>query len=60
MLRILGFTQASMMPAVLAMIQQHGLDMGVMLQNPNEFRPAIPRVPDDADTSLQVCIYSFL
>jgi hypothetical protein len=49
-----------MMSGVLVMIQQHGLDLRVMLQNPNEFRPAIAGIADNGDLALQMCIYSFL
>jgi len=42
------------------MIQQQCLYVRVMLQNPNEFRPAIARIADDANLPLQMCIYSFL
>jgi hypothetical protein len=34
--------------------------MRVVLENPNEFVPAIAFIPDDADLSLQMCIYSYL
>ena len=42
------------------MVQQDRFDLRVMLQNPNEFLPAITRMTDDADLALQMCIYSFL
>jgi hypothetical protein len=45
---------------VLAMFQQEGGDMRVMLQNPNEFRPAIAAMSDDANVERQVVDYSSL
>jgi hypothetical protein len=49
-----------MMSGVLAMIQQQCLYLRVMLQNPNEFRPAVAGIADDGNPVLQMCIYSFL
>jgi hypothetical protein len=60
MLGFSGFTQAGMVGGVFAVIQQESLDMRVMLQNPNEFRPAIAPVSDDGDPALQMFVYSFL
>jgi len=57
---VIGFTQAGLMGGMLAVIQQQNLDMRVMLQNPNEFRPAIAPVADDGDLALQMFVYSFL
>jgi len=55
-----GFTQAGMVGGVFAVIQEQGLDMRVMSQNPNKFRPAIAPVADDGDLALQMFVYSFL
>src|ERR1035438_452776 len=41
------------------MVQQDRFDLRVMLQNPNEFLPAITRMTDDADLPLQL-VYLFL
>jgi hypothetical protein len=46
------------MAMVLAMFQQNRLNVLVMCQNPNEFRPAITPMPDDANALLQLCKYS--
>jgi hypothetical protein len=43
---------------VLAVFQQNGRYMRVMLQNPNEFHPAITAMSDDADLERQVFDYS--
>jgi hypothetical protein len=32
----------------------------VMLQNPNEFRPAVAPIADDGDLALQMFVYSLL
>jgi hypothetical protein len=56
----IGFTQGGLMGGMFAVIQQQSLDVRVMLQNPNEFRPAIAPVADDGDLAFQMCIYSSL
>jgi hypothetical protein len=45
---------------VVAVLQENRFDMRVMLQNSNEFRPAIPAMSDDADLRCQVIEYSSL
>ena len=45
---------------VVAMLQQERFDARVMLQNSNEFRPAIAAMSDDADLERQVFDYSSL
>jgi len=49
-----------MVARVVAVLQQNRLDMRVMLQNMNEFRPAIPAMSDDADLRFQLIEYSSL
>jgi len=49
-----------MVAMIVAMFQQKRPDRRVMLQNPNEFRPAIAAMSDDANVSRQVVEYSFL
>jgi hypothetical protein len=44
---------------VVAVLQQQGFDAGVMLQNSNEFRAAVPAMTDDADFGAQAIKYSF-
>jgi len=45
---------------IVAVLQQNRLDMRVMLQNLNEFRPAIPAMSDDDDLRCQLIEYSLL
>jgi hypothetical protein len=45
---------------VVAMFQEDGGDRRVMLQNPNQFRPAITAMSDNANVESQVVYYSLL
>jgi hypothetical protein len=45
---------------IVAMLQEDGGDGRVMLQNPNEFRAAIPAMSDNADLECQLIDYTFL
>jgi hypothetical protein len=53
-------SNGGVLAVVLAVFQQKGGYTRVMLQNPNEFRPAIAAMSDDADVGRQVFDYSFL
>jgi hypothetical protein len=45
---------------VFAVFQQNGVNVRVMLQNPNEFRAAVAAMSNDADLGGQVVEYSSL
>jgi hypothetical protein len=49
-----------MVARVVAVLQENRFDMWVMLQNMNEFRPAISAMSDYADPGLQLIEYSSL
>ena len=49
-----------MVARVVAVLQENRFDMWVMLQNMNEFRPAISAMSDDAYLRCQVIEYSSL